>query len=396
MTSRQWNLSELIHPVDAETFGRDYWEKQTLLIQRDTPEYYAQLLTLADMDQLLSVSSLHESEVQLVSSGRKLAVKDLVVSRPGGLGQGLEALYDRYRSGATITWMFLHQRWPALGGLCRSMAAELSATVHANAYLTPPGAQGFSAHYDTHDVFVAQVYGTKHWRLYSSRFSLPLENQRFGEPEGGLGGPVRELDLMPGDLLYLPRGTVHDATSNDTASLHLTVGAAHPTWAELLHLAVNQAASVDRRYREALPIGFARDQALVSDSERRLAELIGALACIPGVASLVGKAALAIAARNRPALGGHLLDLEAMPSLDLDTPVRRRPDLSWVLTANGETTSLEFHGKAVRLPSSLAAEVRLAAAGGEFTGRGLPGNLDEASRMLLITTLLREGFLTAV
>jgi hypothetical protein len=85
-----------------------------------------------------------------------------------------------------------------------------------------------------------------------------------------------------------------------------------------------------------------------------------------------------------------------MPSLTLDTPVRRRPDLSWVLTADGETMSLEFHGKAIRLPRALAAEAEFAATGTEFTGRALPSSLDDASRILLITTLLREGFLTAV
>jgi hypothetical protein len=396
VTSRQWTLSELIHPIDTRSFGRDYWETQTLLVQRAAPEYYAQLLTLADMDQLLSVSSLHESEVQVVFSGRKLAVKDLVTSRPGGIGQGLEVMYDRYRAGGTITWMFLHQRWPALGGLCRSMAAELSANVHANVYLTPPGAQGFSAHYDTHDVFVAQVYGTKHWRLFASAFALPLENQRFSEPDGGLGEPVREVDLMPGDLLYLPRGIVHDAISNDTASLHLTIGAAHPTWTELLHKVVGRAASRDRRYREALPIGFARDQALMRECEKRLAELSAAMADTAEMEALIGKIARTVQAGNRPELSGHLLDLEAMPSLTLDTPVRRRPDLSWVLTADGETMSLEFHGKAIRLPRALAAEAEFAATGTEFTGRALPSSLDDASRILLITTLLREGFLTAV
>ena len=32
-----------------------------------------------------------------------------------------------------------------------------------NAYITPPENQGFAAHYDTHDVFVLQVSGSKRW-----------------------------------------------------------------------------------------------------------------------------------------------------------------------------------------------------------------------------------------
>ena len=47
-------------------------------------------------------------------------------------------------------------------------------TIEANKdQLTPEGAQGFDPHFDTHEVFVLQVEGHKHWRLYGPGRVLP-------------------------------------------------------------------------------------------------------------------------------------------------------------------------------------------------------------------------------
>ena len=49
-------------------------------------------------------------------------------------------------------------------------------------------------------------------------------------------GPVLECTLEPGDLLYMPRGFIHEAsTKEDQHSLHITLSAAQKnTWGDLL------------------------------------------------------------------------------------------------------------------------------------------------------------------
>ena len=101
-----------------------------------------------------------------------------------------------------------------------------------------------AAHYDDVDVFVLQVKGKKTWSLFSSRNEqevLPLfSSGDFDEEE--LGKPC-EVDLGPGDLLYLPRGAIHRArTDKAGSSLHLTISANHlNTWANLLEDALPEA-----------------------------------------------------------------------------------------------------------------------------------------------------------
>ena len=98
----------------------------------------------------------------------------------------------------------------------RALELELGHPCQANAYLTPPGAQGFARHSDTHDVFVFQTHGRKQWEVVDS------------------DGTVRDVLLEPGLSMYLPTGTPHSARSQDVMSLHVTLGINRPTWRDLL------------------------------------------------------------------------------------------------------------------------------------------------------------------
>lgn len=98
-------------------------------------------------------------------------------------------------------------------------------------------AQGFAPHFDDVDVYVLQVEGRKRWRVYAPLpgHALPRYSSRdFVDAE--VGPCVLEAVLQPGDLLYLPRGTIHQAASLPEApSLHLTLSADHRrAWADLL------------------------------------------------------------------------------------------------------------------------------------------------------------------
>ena len=63
-----------------------------------------------------------------------------------------------------------------------------------------------------------------------------------------------EVVLNAGDVLYMPRGTIHQATAMpDVHSLHVTVSTYHQnTWADALELAV--VAAVRSAAAESLPL----------------------------------------------------------------------------------------------------------------------------------------------
>jgi ribosomal protein L16 Arg81 hydroxylase len=95
---------------------------------------------------------------------------------------------------------------PSLANLCRAVERTFSSHFQTNIYLSPPHAQGFKTHFDSHDVFVLQVSGSKLWTLYDTGVVLPLRGQAFDPDKHAPGPPTRELTLHSGDVLYCPRG----------------------------------------------------------------------------------------------------------------------------------------------------------------------------------------------
>ncbi|MGW3177347.1 JmjC domain-containing protein [Streptomyces sp. NPDC001153] len=68
---------------------------------------------------------------------------------------------------------------------------------------------------------------------------MPLADRpKFGKKYEGDETPEQEITMRTGDFLYLPRGVVHAASSNDEASIHLTIGAHQTRWASVLQSAM--------------------------------------------------------------------------------------------------------------------------------------------------------------
>ena len=119
----------------------------------------------------------------------------------------------------------MHERLPSLAALCRAVERTFSSHFQTNIYLSPRNAQGFKTHYDSHDVFVLQVSGSKHWTLVRhASIELPLRGQGFDPEKHIPGPPTREFTIQAGDVLYCPRGLFHAARATDEVSLHITLG----------------------------------------------------------------------------------------------------------------------------------------------------------------------------
>lgn len=390
------DLSRLIYPIDLVTFRQDYWERAPLVVHRNDPCYFEDVLTLDHIDEALSRSGSRLDSLRVVMNGKETAVSELGSSfgRTGSIN-ALEALYERYRGGSTIVLNSLDQCCEPLQRLSASLGAQLSCRLQMNVYLTPAGAQGFAPHYDMHDVFIAQVYGTKHWRLASQPYELPLQGQPYdkSQPEPA---PALEFDLRAGDVLYLPRGAIHSATSNETASVHVTIGVHPVLYSQAITDALNKVYAEDFRFRRGLPMGFATDVGLQRQAAETIAELLGALQAVLSPQDVVAESVKRAASISAPTLRHHLTDLEKLNEVGVETLVRRRPDLRWNLTVADDLVGLDFHNKTVQFPVHVAEEVNYVAAsnGAGVTGAAIPGELDEPGRLVLIQTLVREGFLT--
>jgi ribosomal protein L16 Arg81 hydroxylase len=220
-----------------EKFKAGHWRRHPLHQSRASSTGFRELISLADIDYLLADPRTRPPYLRVTQNARKLdntlITRQATVARqPVPDAPDTAAVMRHFENGATITIDSLQDSIPAVGNLCREIASSLMGDVHAIAFITPPGRQGFTSHLDAKEAIILQFAGTKKWRIYNCQYPVPLKNAII--PAAQVGEPIMEIELKAGDVLYVPWGYPHDATSGDVISAHLSLMIRPPTWSEIL------------------------------------------------------------------------------------------------------------------------------------------------------------------
>lgn len=387
------SLDWLLDPTSEAAFFAEYWEKKPLVVQRNQEEYFSRFLSLTDVDRAITTLNLTYPTITLKNAAKDLKPSDYT-ARNGALD--VAAVYQLFAEGSTIVFAFLDNVLPPLTSLCRGLEKRLNFPLQANAYLTPPRAQGARYHYDTHDVFVLQITGSKHWSMYGTPLELPLNNQDFDSKIHERGGPLMEFELKAGDVAYIPRGVVHDARSSENTSLHLTVGILSYRWADLLLEFVADASLKDPAFRKGLPPGFAREGFDRNEAQKIFASLLKRLAENPDSAPLLDRFADRWIASCPPLLSGQMEQLALVERLRIESIVGTRSSVIFRVVDDGPSTSVYSFGRKIAFPSQAKEALRFALSQSQFTIHDLPGNLDESGKLVLVRRLVREGLLAVI
>ena len=353
-----------------------------MYVSRAEPGRYDDLLSLDDIERMLCSGGLRHPAFRLVKAGERIELGDYtsdVPWRPVPFTGTIDvpSALTAVASGATVVLQALHHTHPPLAAFCRLLEAELEQPVQANAYFTPRGSPGLPVHHDTHDVFCLQVAGRKRWLVYKPALELPLRDQRYRPEMGEPGEPVLDLVLEPGDMLYMPRGWLHEALTSDEDSLHLTIGVTVYTWLDAMRAAL-EACADELELRLSVPEDGVATADLVSVLEARLQP-----------DEVVRRRRSKLVRTRRPVLEDALSELRASDSLTAETLLERRPTVLSEL----EGGALVFEGKRICVPERAVPELRaIADAEQPFRADELPGSLDAESRLVLLRRLIREGF----
>ncbi len=257
--------------------------------------------------------------------------------------------------------------------------------MQVNSYSTPRGSQGFAVHHDTHDVLVLQVAGEKRWLLYDPLLELPLKHQRYSKSLGEHGEPTDDLVLRAGDTLYLPRGWLHQAETSDTDSLHLTIGINAYTWLDAAKAALGPLEHDADLRRGVAPDGEEADEI----AERLRAQL--------SPEEVARRRRRRFLDTRRPIREDGISQLRALERLDVETPVERRSTVIADLEEGEDGVGIVFEGRELHFPAHARDEVVGCFEAEEpFRLSELPGDLDDAGRLVLARRLVREGFLRIV
>jgi ribosomal protein L16 Arg81 hydroxylase len=388
-----FDLGSLIDPVSKETFFAEHWERRPLHVQRDDPDFFRNVLSLGEIDRVITTLGLHHPQIELTNAKQPIRPADWTF--PSGMVDP-SRLYQHFADGATIILPQLDHVVPQLAHLCRGMEAEISARFQTNVYLTPGESQGFKTHYDSHDVFVLQVSGEKHWRIYDTPVELPYRGQSFDPNETEAQALTMELVLRPGDVFYLPRGVMHDASTTSGGSLHITLGVLFTSFTDLLVEALARVGLHDPMFRRGLPPGFARDDFDATEARATFAELLRRFVERADFDDVIQHFASDLVSTRHPLIEGQMEQVMRLGELRLESHLGARPRLLYKLWTEGEQVKLSFYGNEMSLPAHAEAPLRHALATPKFRVGDLPGELDDAGKLVLAKRLVREGLVRFV
>ncbi|WP_448808733.1 cupin domain-containing protein [Agromyces bauzanensis] len=390
--------------VPAEEFADRHWGREPLLsTAADLGVGFEDLFSAEAVDELVTRRGVRTPFIRMAHEGTVLPASAYTAS--GGFGAEIadqvssDKVLAEFADGATIVLQGLHRLWPPIIDFTRALIDDVGHPAQVNAYVTPPSSQGFEPHYDTHDVFVLQVSGEKHWRIHAPVHVDPLRTQPWDQHRAAVARaathePVIDAVLRPGDALYLPRGWIHSATALGATSVHLTVGMSAYTRADVVDALLREVGD-NAALRASLPLGIdLRDpEALAPIVEQTVQALIETLqrsdASRP--AAVLG-ARLDAETRAEPV--SPLATLDALETLDADTPVRWRGSLPVRITTVDDRVRIVARTKTLSLPAEAERAVRRLATGDVVTPRELP-ELDTESAVVVVRRLVREGFVVA-
>lgn len=386
-----YTFSKLIAPMTKEQFLREHWEQKPLVVRREERSYYAELLSVKKLEHVITSQVLSRETCFIANAARQVDASEY--THPDGIVDP-SRLFQQFADGGTIVFNQLHTLLPELAELCRSLEREISCRFQTNIYLSPNQAQGFPAHYDSHDVFVLQVHGTKHWLVYDTPIELPFKGQPFRREETKPGAVTMEFDLRPGDMLYLPRGMMHDAQTREGETAHITLGALTTSWTELLLEVVAKLALSDVDFRRALPPGFAQTGFDRTASRAQLRSLLERVLERGDLDQAMDHFADELVSTRRALLDGQLEQIMSLGEVTIDHRAGARPNLVYRYVLRDEQIVVSCYGSEMRMPAHAAEALLYALETPDFRIAELPGDLDDAGKVVLIKRLVREGMVS--
>lgn len=234
-------FARLLAPIGVDEFFDTYYEKKPLYVE-GTPEKVAGICCWDDFNELIHETGIWSDQTfKMVIDTERVAPRDYCERAPGrdGISLNIPVSHKVQRqldAGASIVLDLVETLTPGIRAVTESLEMALATRISCNAYCSQNQRRAFPSHFDTMEVFALHMEGRKQWRVYEGRFEDPLEAPGYDQtsfpPEyhdKAKGGVLMQIEMKPGDLLYLPKGWYHDALASSDACLHLSFSTAQAT-----------------------------------------------------------------------------------------------------------------------------------------------------------------------
>ena len=384
----------IISPYSTEEFFLNYFEKAPLAIKRNSSRYYSDILTLDDINVHLNEADIIYPNIRIVKNGDQVDEADFTYSSVAYKNNATEGIANKdkvffyFQNGYTIILNALERHKIKLLNLRHVTEKAFNTKAQINIYLTPVNSQGFTPHWDTHDVFILQIGGSKAWKIYESPVYLPSRKQIF-KNDWEKTEPILSVILEEGDLIYVPRGFIHEATATDQYSLHITLGVITNSYGNFLRVALEEIED-DPFFRRSMPAEINEED--LSSFRAYIHKYISEID-LEKVRSTVQSR---FVSSRLPDVTDRLKDYFKIGSVTEKTVFSKRKSLYYDFHVNVSRVKLRFSNKSMKFPLFTLDDIKFILAAEEFQISDMNGRLHSDSKILLCKKLLEEGFLTVI
>jgi ribosomal protein L16 Arg81 hydroxylase len=266
------DMRRLLSPIGAERFFAEHWQARMALLPLAADDLAFIRQTVGPLDPARLAGAAREGSQAWLAN--EFVAHSVFLINPSNAAQFQDI-------GATL--YFVNVPLPALTDSLADFLGAPRQKVIASLFFTPAGG-GAVPHFDKNENFTFQLTGAKRWQvgetpmvactpdsytLGSTAITPALAPLLAQAPRP----PECTVDVAPGTLLYVPRGTVHHTGAGEPSwSLNLSYSPA--TWLDLLQVGLRERLAASPRWR-GIVTGAGGDAA--ARDANRLPELLAEL-----------------------------------------------------------------------------------------------------------------------
>ena len=226
-------FEQVLSPISCEEFQSKTWLRNFLFVKGD-PSKFSRLCSWKTVNNVLMHTTMEAPRIKIVRRGIPVSPASFVDSSEAGYPRIQDyKVRSLLRDGAMLVLNGAERIASPIAVLAEELRdlfkCQTFGDFHANWKAEP----GFLSHWDPQEVFILQIAGRKHWKVYKAELEHPI----VGHPEFNVSPrqpPAFDGVIEAGDLLYIPRGWWHVATPLDEPTLHLTIGVRPQSGADLM------------------------------------------------------------------------------------------------------------------------------------------------------------------
>jgi len=237
MTDRL-DMRRLLAPIGAERFFAEHWQARMALLPLAADDLAFVRETIGPLDPARLAGLAREGSQAWLANN--FVAHSVFPINPTNAAQFQDI-------GATL--YFVNVPLPALTDALADFLGAPRRKVLASLFYTPAGG-GAVPHFDKNENFTIQLTGAKRWQVGETPM-VPVtpDSYTLGSTaitpalapllERAQRPPERTVDLKPGTLLYVPRGTVHHTGAGEP-SWSLNLSYSPSMWLDLLWVGLHE------------------------------------------------------------------------------------------------------------------------------------------------------------